>query len=275
MSKQQRIRVKVCLVGDSGVGKTSLIKRVVFDDFTQKYIPTPSTSVERLEYTFPEMNDFEITLEMDIWDISGQKGFLRFLKGEFFQKARMILAVCDVSRSRTLYDLEDWIKEAREVAGDIPVQIVGNKADMHNNAIKYDPAVKRLSTEFDASFYFVSAATGQNVDFAFQEIARTLLHHILDSFEEEEDVLEFEWEILSIIASRGKLGASKEFFFQSMRGIKFDILKENLDSLERKGYIRVKWSGMNFLASATDEGLEKAEIGPRRFNGEAIDLVYG
>ncbi len=276
MSKQQRIRVKVCLVGDSGVGKSSLIKRLLSDDFDERYIPTPSTAVHKIVYDFPEMDGFEITLEMDIWDISGQKGFLRFLKTDFFRKAWMILGVCDVSRSSTLYNLEEWIREAREVAGNLPVQIVGNKADVPSNVIRYDPAVKRLSGQFDAAFYFVSAKTGQNVDFAFQEIATTLLDNILQNLAEREEVLEFEWDTLGVVANKGKLGASKEFFFQMMKGISFDVLRENLDSLESKGYIRVKWSGTsNFLAFITEKGKKKIEEGPKKFDGESLDLVVG
>ncbi len=276
MSKQQRIRVKVCLVGDSGVGKTSLVKRLIHDDFRDMYIPTPSTNVHKLEYEFGETGGFDIVLEMDIWDISGQLAFLRFLKGDFFKKARMILAVCDVSRSKTLYNLEKWINEGKEIAGDIPVQIVGNKADLPNNVIKYDPGLKKLSNDFDASFYFVSAATGQNVEFAFEEIAKTLLDDIISGLTQEEEVLEFEWEVLNLVAQRGKLGASKELFFKTMKGIRFDALKVNLDSLERKGYIRIKWSGTtSFLAYITDEGLEQLEIGPKKFDEEALDLVVG
>jgi small GTP-binding protein len=274
MSKQQRIRVKVCLVGDSGVGKTSLVKRLIHDEFVDRYIPTPSTNVHTLEYEFGEISGFDITLEMDIWDISGQLAFLRFLKGDFFKKARMILGVCDVSRSKTLYNLENWINEGREIAGNIPVQIVGNKADLPNNVIKYDPVLRKLSNEFDASFYFVSAATGQNVESAFEEIAKTLLEDIISGLTQEEEILEFEWEVLGVIAQRGRLGASKEMFFAAMKGIRFDALKINLDSLERKGYIRVKWSGTSsFLAYVTEEGVEKAEIGPRKFDDEALDLV--
>lgn len=276
MSKQQRIRVKVCLVGDSGVGKSSLIKRLLFDDFDERYIPTPSTAVQKIVYDFPDSNGYEITLETDIWDISGQKGFLRFLKTDFFRKAWMILAVCDVSRSSTLYNLEEWIREAMEVAGNLPVQIVGNKADMPNNVIRYDPAVKRLSGQFDASFYFVSAKTGQNVDFAFQEIATTLLENVLQNLAEREEMLELEWDMLKVIADKGKLGASKEFFFQSLRGVGFDTLKESLDSLESKGHIRIKWSGTsNFLVFITEEGKRKLEEGPRKFDGESLDLVVG
>ena len=274
MPEQRRIRVKVCLVGDSGVGKSSLVKRLTQDTFDERYIPTASTTVTKIEFEFPDKDDETLILEMDIWDISGQRGFLRFLKGDYFRKARMIVAVCDVSRSETLCSLEGWIQDAREIAGDILVQLVGNKSDSLHNVIRYDPMTRKYSNDYDSEVLYVSCSTGENVDCAFQEIATKALENIMSGLNEEEEVLEFEWEVLEAIAGKGKYGASKEFFFQKIKGIGFDTLKANIESLERKGYLKVNWNGASdFLARATEEGLKKVESGPRKFDDEYLDLV--
>ncbi len=274
MSKRQNIRVKICLVGDSGVGKTSLISRLIYGDFDDRYIPTSSTLVSQIEYGFPEIDGFEITLEMDLWDISGQKGFLRFLKDDYFRKATLILGVCDVSRKKTLYALWEWIKVGLEIAGDIPVRVLGNKVDLGRNLVEYDPALKKLINEFDASLYYVSARTGLNVEYSFQEIAASLLEDILKGLFEEEEVRGFEWDILDAISKRGRYGASKEILFKSVKGIGFDTLFANIESLERKGYLKVNWNGAsNFLAVITKKGIEKLEQGPKKYYDESIDLV--
>jgi small GTP-binding protein len=274
MPDQQRIRVKVCLVGDCGVGKSSLVKRLTQDTFDEKYLPTAGTKVTGIEFEFPEKHGETVLLEMDIWDISGQRSFLKFLKRDYFRKARMIVAVCDVSRSETLHNLERWIQDAREISGDVPIQIVANKSDSLHNLIKYDPLAKKLSNDYESSVIYVSTSTGQNVDFVFQEIASKALEYIMRGLTHEEEILEVEWEILGAIVKRGKLGASKEFFFQNVRGISFDTLKANIESLERKGYLQVNWNGTSdFLAKATDEGFKKAETGPKKFDDEFLDLV--
>jgi len=274
MSKRQNIRVKICLVGDSGVGKTSLLNRLVYGDFDDRYIPTASTLVSQIEYGFPEIDGFEITLEMDLWDISGQKGFLRFLKEEYFRKATLILGVCDVSKNKTLYSLWEWVKQGLETAGKIPVRVLGNKADLEKNSVKHDPALKKLTNEFKASIYYVSARTGMNVEYAFQEIAASLLGDILKGLFEEEEVRGFEWDILDSVSKRGRYGASKEILFQNVKGIGFDTLFANIESLERKGYLKVKWNGAsNFLATITEKGIEKLEEGPKKYHDESIDLV--
>jgi small GTP-binding protein len=274
MPDKQRIRVKVCLVGDCGVGKSSLVKRLTQNAFDERYIPTTGTPVTKIEFEFPDKDGETLLLEMDIWDISGQKGFLRFLKGDYFRKARMIIAVCDVSRSETLYSLESWIQDARDIAGNVPVQLVGNKSDSLHNVIRYDPITRKYSSDYDSEVLYVSSSTGENVDSAFQEIATRALEIIVKGFSEEEEVLEFEWEILEAIAGRGKYGASKKFFFQNVRGIGFDTLKANIESLERKGYLKVNWNGAaDFLAKVTEEGVKKVESGPRKFDDEYVDLV--
>ena len=276
MSDQRRIRAKICFVGTSGVGKTSLIRRSVEGDFKERYIPTPSTVVTRVEYAFPEKDGCELILELDIWDINGQKAFRKFLADSYFFKARLIVGVCDSTRKDTLYDLREWIDMGLEVTGKVPVHVLANKSDTGYNAILYDPTVKQISENYDSPFCYVSAMTGQNVDSSFHEIAERVLGTVIDDVEEEEKVMRFEWEILNIIVGKGRLGASKDMFFQMMKGIAFDKLRTFLELLEEKELIRVKWSGSsNFVAFATDEGIRVAELGPRRVEDERIDTVVG
>jgi hypothetical protein len=133
---------------------------------------------------------------------------------------------------------------------------------------------RKYSNDYDSEVLYVSCSTGENVDFAFQEIATKALENIMSGINEEEEVLEFEWEVLEAIAGKGKYGASKEFFFQKIKGIGFDTLKANIESLERKGYLKVNWNGASdFLATATEDGLKKVESGPRKFDDEYLDMV--
>ncbi|UCD93161.1 MAG: GTP-binding protein [Methanobacteriota archaeon] len=274
MPKQRRVRVKVCLVGESGVGKTSLIRRFIHDQFDERYIPTPSTLVSKVDLLFPHNHDSEITLEMDLWDITGQSAFRKFLSDSYFHHARSIVAVCDVSRSKTLHQLEEWINAGRDIAGKVQTHTLANKVDLPSNVVINDPKLKQIANQFGAPYYFVSARTGENVDFAFQTIAETILKEILSELDEKEGVMRKEWEILDAIAKRGKLGASKEYFFTHMRGIGFDTLKSYIERLEEKGFLRVSWTdASNFIAFATDAGLERAQMGPELIEDEYLDMV--
>src|SRR2546430_10752896 len=101
----KRMKVKVCLIGEAAVGKTSLIRRFVLDNFDDKYIQTLGTKVSKKELASPSPDGTgDLKIDMTIWDIMGQKGFRELLKEAYFYGARGIIAVCDVTRRETLYD---------------------------------------------------------------------------------------------------------------------------------------------------------------------------
>src|SRR3989442_15111055 len=127
----RRMKMKVCLVGEAAVGKTSLIRRFVLDDFDDKYIQTLGTKVSKKELAFPKpTGEGPLKVDMTIWDIMGQKGFRELLKEAYFYGARGILAVCDVTRRKTLEDLDDWIEGVYSVTGKNPIEFLGNKVDL-------------------------------------------------------------------------------------------------------------------------------------------------
>src|SRR3989442_6262446 len=97
----KRMKVKVCLVGEAAVGKTSLIRRFVLENFDDKYIQTLGTKVSKKELTSSSPDGSgELKIDMTIWDIMGQKGFRELLKEAYFYGARGILALCDRKSTR-------------------------------------------------------------------------------------------------------------------------------------------------------------------------------
>src|SRR5438094_9601185 len=113
----QRIKTKVCLVGEAAVGKTSLIRRFVQDDFDDRYITTLGAKVSKREIVFDMPDRKRIQMDITIWDIMGEKGFQDLLKEAFFYGAKGVLAVADLTRRRTLDDLDDWIHSVEQVEG--------------------------------------------------------------------------------------------------------------------------------------------------------------
>src|SRR3989442_2038661 len=129
----KRMKVKVCLVGEAAVGKTSLIRRFVLENFDDKYIQTLGTKVSKKELTSSSPDGSgELKIDMTIWDIMGQKGFRELLKEAYFYGARGILAGCDVTRKKTLEDLDDWIEGVYSVTGKIPIEFLVNKDDLQD-----------------------------------------------------------------------------------------------------------------------------------------------
>src|SRR3972149_6589742 len=93
----KHVKAKICLVGDVAVGKTSLIKRFVHDQFEDRYISTLGAKVSKKEIVI-QGNGAAVDVDMTIWDIMGEKGFRELLKEAYFHGAQGVLAVCDVTR---------------------------------------------------------------------------------------------------------------------------------------------------------------------------------
>ena len=171
----KRMKVKVCLVGEAAVGKTSLIRRFVLDDFDDKYIQTLGTKVSKKELSVPgSEGPGELKIDMTIWDIMGQKGFRELLKEAYFYGAKGILAVCDVTRRRTLDDLDDWIEGVYSVTGRVPIEFLANKIDLDAEKQIGEDEMVQAARAYDSPFHFTSAKSGVNVELAFQSLAERI-----------------------------------------------------------------------------------------------------
>src|SRR5437870_11959642 len=105
---QKHVKAKVCLVGDVAVGKTSLIRRFVQDEFDDRYIATVGTKVTKksVDVTWkgaPAM------LDMMVWDIMGEKERKTVVRGAYVEGSRGVIAVCDLTRKDTFSDLNNCV----------------------------------------------------------------------------------------------------------------------------------------------------------------------
>lgn len=175
MADVQRMKVKVCLVGEGAVGKTALIRRFIHDQFDDRYISTLGAKVSKKEVVVKSpKGDGDIAIDMTIWDIMGEKGFRELLKEAYFHGAQGILAVCDVTRKDTLGELHDWIAAVHKVTGQIPIQFLANKVDLEKQIALKEEDVKKVADVHKSSYLFTSAKTGQNVEAGFQSLAKLI-----------------------------------------------------------------------------------------------------
>lgn len=166
------LKSKICLVGEKGVGKTSLIRRYVLDQFDDKYVRTLGAKVEKksIRVAVPGRNGL-IDVSMAIWDIIGHSGFRQLLGDSFFNGAQGILAVADLTRRETLPVLTGWVESVESVAGKVPVLLVANKADLAGEAQFGETELAAMAKALDSSYLLASAKSGRNVDDAFLRMA--------------------------------------------------------------------------------------------------------
>ena len=172
--EKQKIKVKVCLAGEPMVGKTSLIRRYVLDEYDDRYIATLGAKVTKKELTShdPARGEFAVTLIL--WDIWGNKNVRELLKDAYYHGAHGIIAVCDVTRPETLKELDAWAQAITSVAGDIPVCLLANKNDAADKPLK-EAAIRKFAEERGWPVFLTSAKTGDHVEEAFGEIVRHIL----------------------------------------------------------------------------------------------------
>ena len=172
MPEPYLLKSKICLVGERGVGKSSLIRRYVLDQFDDKYVRTLGAKVEKktMRIDIPERHA-QVEIFMAIWDIIGHVGFRQLLGDSFFNGAQGILAVADLTRRETLPVLTGWVEAVESVAGKVPVMLVANKADLTAEAQFGVKDLAELADAFGCTYLLTSAKNGQNVEDAFLRLA--------------------------------------------------------------------------------------------------------
>ena len=173
--EKQKIKVKVCLAGEPMVGKTSLIRRFVLDEYDDRYIATLGAKVTKKELHTQDPNRGAVDVTLILWDIWGNKNVRELLKDAYYHGAHGILAVCDVTRPETMGELDAWAQAITSVAGDIPVCLLANKNDMPDRSLK-EPEIRKFSKERNWPSFQTSAKTGEHVEDAFGQIVQQILN---------------------------------------------------------------------------------------------------
>ncbi len=172
MPETRRVMAKAVLVGDKSVGKTSLVRRYVLDQFDDRYLLTLGAKVTKKEVPVdvPERS-LHAVLELNVWDIMGQVGFRELAKEAYFHGARGILAVVDLTRKSTLDGIGDWIRAVQDVAGAVPLVLLANKHDLAAQAMSTPAQVAEAAKALGCASFMTSAKTGENVEASFRHLA--------------------------------------------------------------------------------------------------------
>jgi len=158
---------KICMLGASGVGKTSLVKKFVDGIFSEKYLTTIGVKVDKK--VVETAND---KVQFMLWDIEGTDRYCGF-NPRYLRGAAAYLVVVDKTRSQSLIDGDEIRKLAEEVT-DSPALLILNKSDLEPMFTLDDPQIKQLEQHFIATIE-TSAKTGKNVEYAFHCLAEHLI----------------------------------------------------------------------------------------------------
>lgn len=171
------IAKKICLVGDFGVGKTSLIRRFVDQQFSDQYLSTVGVKISRKLVEFPEQPELQSkSAQLLIWDIEGSTKF-KGIAPNYLQGAKGAIVVADLSRRETIEHLEEHFQLFLTVNPQGLVIMALNKSDLvpPSQAEEFLKSANFATHPQFLGVYATSAKMGDRVDDIFQTLASQML----------------------------------------------------------------------------------------------------
>jgi small GTP-binding protein len=161
---------KICLTGDPAVGKTSLIRRFVLDEYDDKYITTIGAKVtkKKLVVEFPD-RAIRVNMSLMIWDVSGQKEYSQFQE-MYLRGMEGVIAVADLTRKNTFAGLDAAIGLADRTGMDVPMIFLLNKCDLAEASYDELKDIRTMASQHGIPVLATSARTGTNVELAFEKM---------------------------------------------------------------------------------------------------------
>lgn len=161
---------KVCICGDSEVGKTTMVHQYLKGRFKTNAERTIGSNFFIKRFKLPNTKQI---LTLQVWDLAGQEHF-RWVRNAFYKGAKGIVYVYDLTRKDTFESLFNWKEEVEEVLGVVPNILVGNKLDLLNPIARTtrDEEINELKHLVSAHDYFeTSAKVGTNVNEVFKKLS--------------------------------------------------------------------------------------------------------
>ncbi|XP_048112962.1 EF-hand calcium-binding domain-containing protein 4B isoform X2 [Alosa alosa] len=160
---------KIVLVGNSSVGKTSLLRRFCNDSFH----PGTSATVG-IDYSVKTITVDGSQVALQMWDTAGQERY-RSITKQFFRKADGVVVMYDITAQQTFTAVRQWLTSVQEGAGeDIPIMLLANKTDLEGKREVQGRMGESLAKELQLIFYECSAYSGHSVTEAMVHLARLL-----------------------------------------------------------------------------------------------------
>mmetsp|Transcript_19784 Transcript_19784/g.58880 ORF Transcript_19784/g.58880 Transcript_19784/m.58880 type:complete len:204 (+) Transcript_19784:271-882(+) len=171
--RQYDMQIKLLMIGDSAVGKTSLLLRYANDTFSSTFITTIG-----IDFKIKTISLGGKRVKLQIWDTAGQEQF-RTITRSYFRGAQGIVLVYDITDRRTFNSVRSWMAQITDHADNqVNKILVGNKCDNEGKRkVSFDEG-QQLAREYGVAFLEASAKTNVNVTEAFQAIAQQVVGRI-------------------------------------------------------------------------------------------------
>ena len=166
-------KCQLLIIGDSTVGKTSILSRFANGTYNANYLATVGLDNFTKDETIDDKN-----VHIKIWDTAGQERYKALTKG-FFRNAQGIMIVYDVTNQESFENLKNWIQSIKDNMGNdflerIPIIIIGNKIDSDEREVKTEDG-ESFCKQQNCPFFETSAKTGENIDTTIRFLVKKVI----------------------------------------------------------------------------------------------------
>ena len=170
MTSEPNVTFKILTIGESGVGKTCILRRFVENKFLKNHLATIG-----IDFKTKTLNINNQEIKLKIWDTAGQERF-RNITTQYYKGADGIVLIYDVTDDASYEKIRDWMEQilSNTKREDIGLVLLGNKCDMEPRAVTEEQGNK-MAEELKVSYFETSALTGQGINEAFNELTRDIM----------------------------------------------------------------------------------------------------
>ena len=167
--------LKFIIIGNSGVGKSNITIRFLYDKFMDNFVPTIG-----VEYGAKNVVIDNKTYRVQIWDTAGQEKY-RSITRAYYTNCSCAIVVYDITNEQSFKDVQNWVNDCKKhTKNSLLFVLIGNKLDLDlrdQRIITYEEGV-RFANEKGMLFFEVSALTGENVEQSFVSILKNISERI-------------------------------------------------------------------------------------------------
>jgi small GTP-binding protein len=165
--------LKFLLVGGPRSGKSSIISKFSQDLFPSEYVCTIG-----IDFNIRTMNIDGKSVKLQIWDTAGDEKF-RAITSAYYRGATAVMIVLDVTNEESYSDLSKWMEQVKQFGSErVEVLLVANKCDLEGERCVTEQQCQKFAIQYDLDVMYVSAKTGENINEAFETLAKSVLSRI-------------------------------------------------------------------------------------------------
>ena len=169
-------KIKLMVLGDSSVGKSSILSKYCKNEFMSKYITTIG-----IDFQIKYLNINNKRIKLQIWDTAGQERY-RVVTKNYFNTSNGFVIIYDITSRESFNNINNWMEQIENIVGDrVKCIIFGNKNDLVSERKVQKEEGEELAKRYNCSFFETSAKEGNNIEEGFKSITLEIIEKLKNS----------------------------------------------------------------------------------------------